>query len=150
MLPAKNDDLEYNCWTYILGDDDWINNGYKTKEEARNAAIQDARKTCVGKITVSIGYRRDYDPCKKGHAYDLIRLLQQDAITEFNGVDCGWLDNVTDRDLTDLDIAIRKILLDWFARHHDYDPVLRLGIVDVTDEESFELYCLNKGGNPID
>lgn len=141
MLPDKPDRIGYDEWTYILDEDAWINEGYKTKEEARNAAIRDARKTCVGRITISVGFRRCFDPCKKGHAYDLIRLLQQDAITEFNGVDCGWLDNVTDRDLGTLDRAIRKILLDWFAKHHDYGPILRLGITDVTDIESFEIDC---------
>lgn len=151
MLPAKPGYIENDCWTYVLDDDDWINEGYKSKEEARNAAIQDAHKTAVGKITVSVGYRRAYDPCKNGHAYELIKLLQQDAITELDGLDTGWLDDVTGRALDDLDIAIRKALLDWFNEHKNYDPrnpESGFKVFLVTDEETFELF--DKGGEPID
>ena len=111
-------------YVYSVNGEDYLG-AYETRAAAEAAVLRAARRLPDPPSSVFVARSTLLDPQADGFARPLLSQMRarREAIGD------GYLNNVSDAELRDLDTAIEAAVLGWLARHERHPSVYRVEAV---------------------
>ena len=104
-------------YAYSLNGENYTG-AFATREEATSSAFVAARDHYMQPQTIFVGRRVEADPHASGHARTILREMAWQAHDEVGSSATGYLHQLNDDQVQDLDSAVEMTILDWLRRQN--------------------------------
>jgi hypothetical protein len=116
----------FTRYVYSINGEDYFG-AYETRSAAESAAIRAAQRLPDPPSSVFVARSTLPDPRVHGFARPILsRLIAREAAA---GSTDGYLSNVTESELQNLDVALEAAILGWLARHDRAPSLYRIEAV---------------------